>query len=296
MRDARSLLLAALWLAGAAHAQTAFSVRSNLDDHLYEIDLATGLATDLGLIGLNDAEGVSHGPGGRLYAIGGTVNEFWDITTPPGVLVGATGPRAGIDAGLDFHNGVMHHTSAGIGTGGLYTVDLATGLCTLVAPMTAFADNIAIHPTTGVAYGIDAIFNDNVFTIDLTTGIATPVGLLGIGNVSQQAGSAFSGGTLYALFGDGNLYKIDLTTGQASLVTQVRNAAGAILTGWEGLATVEDTCYPDCNNSGTLTIADFGCFQAAFANNDPYADCNNSGTLTIADFGCFQAAFAAGCP
>ncbi len=55
-------------------------------------------------------------------------------------------------------------------------------------------------------------------------------------------------------------------------------------------------CYPDCNGSGTLTIADFGCFQAAFAAGNSYADCNNSGTLTIADFGCFQAAFAAGCP
>ncbi len=55
-------------------------------------------------------------------------------------------------------------------------------------------------------------------------------------------------------------------------------------------------CYPDCNNSGTLTIADFGCFQAAFAAGNMYADCNNSGTLTIADFGCFQAAFAGGCP
>ncbi len=55
-------------------------------------------------------------------------------------------------------------------------------------------------------------------------------------------------------------------------------------------------CYPDCNNSTTLTIADFGCFQAAFAAGNMYADCNNSGTLTIADFGCFQAAFAAGCP
>ncbi len=55
-------------------------------------------------------------------------------------------------------------------------------------------------------------------------------------------------------------------------------------------------CYPDCNNTGTLTIADFGCFQAAFAGGNMYADCNSSGTLTIADFGCFQAAFAAGCP
>jgi hypothetical protein len=61
-------------------------------------------------------------------------------------------------------------------------------------------------------------------------------------------------------------------------------------------AEPESTCYPDCNKSGTLTIADFGCFQAAFAAGEPYADCNNSGGLTIADFGCFQAAFATGCP
>jgi hypothetical protein len=55
-------------------------------------------------------------------------------------------------------------------------------------------------------------------------------------------------------------------------------------------------CYADCNNSGNLTIADFGCFQAAFAAGNMYADCNASGTLTIADFGCFQAEFAEGCP
>ncbi len=55
-------------------------------------------------------------------------------------------------------------------------------------------------------------------------------------------------------------------------------------------------CYPDCNADGSLTIADFGCFQGKFANQDPYADCNQSGTLTIADFGCFQTKFALGCP
>jgi hypothetical protein len=59
---------------------------------------------------------------------------------------------------------------------------------------------------------------------------------------------------------------------------------------------VPTPCYADCNASGTLTIADFGCFQAAFAAGNMYADCNASGTLTIADFGCFQAEFAAGCP
>ena len=55
-------------------------------------------------------------------------------------------------------------------------------------------------------------------------------------------------------------------------------------------------CYPDCNGSGTLTVADFGCFQTKFVAQDPYADCNGSGTRTVADFGCFQTKFVAGCP
>ncbi len=55
-------------------------------------------------------------------------------------------------------------------------------------------------------------------------------------------------------------------------------------------------CYADCNNSTTLTVADFGCFQTKFVAGDPYADCNASTTLTVADFGCFQTKFVAGCP
>ncbi|MFM9996370.1 MAG: hypothetical protein ACKVU4_11290 [Phycisphaerales bacterium] len=55
-------------------------------------------------------------------------------------------------------------------------------------------------------------------------------------------------------------------------------------------------CYPDCNNSGTLTVADFGCFQGKYVLSDLYADCNASGTLTVADFGCYQGKYVLGCP
>ena len=55
-------------------------------------------------------------------------------------------------------------------------------------------------------------------------------------------------------------------------------------------------CYPDCNEDGPLTVADFGCFQTRFVAGDRYADCNADGVLTPADFGCFQSQFAAGCP
>ncbi len=66
----------------------------------------------------------------------------------------------------------------------------------------------------------------------------------------------------------------------------------------EGCAVLlaPDTCYPDCTGDSSLTIADFACFQAKFASQDPYADCNASGSLTVADFGCFQNSFGQGCP
>ncbi len=63
-----------------------------------------------------------------------------------------------------------------------------------------------------------------------------------------------------------------------------------------GPVEVKISCHADCNESGSLTIADFACFQIAFVQGDPYADCNGSGSLTIADYVCFQSNFIAGCP
>ncbi len=62
------------------------------------------------------------------------------------------------------------------------------------------------------------------------------------------------------------------------------------------LMTTCEGAYADCDLSGTLTVADFACFQTRFVAGDPYADCNASGTVTIADFGCFQTKYVAGCP
>ncbi|MFM9997040.1 MAG: hypothetical protein ACKVU4_14715 [Phycisphaerales bacterium] len=55
-------------------------------------------------------------------------------------------------------------------------------------------------------------------------------------------------------------------------------------------------CYPDCNGSGSLSVADFGCFQGKYVLGDLYADCNGSGALSVADFGCFQGKYVLGCP
>ncbi len=58
----------------------------------------------------------------------------------------------------------------------------------------------------------------------------------------------------------------------------------------------EEGCYPDCNDDGNLTIADFICFQAAVNPCTNYGDCNGCGNCTIADFICFQSQFIFGCP
>ena len=57
-----------------------------------------------------------------------------------------------------------------------------------------------------------------------------------------------------------------------------------------------ESCYADCDSSGSLAIDDFICFQTIFATGDAKADCDHDGDLDIDDFVCFQTTFALGCP
>jgi len=57
-----------------------------------------------------------------------------------------------------------------------------------------------------------------------------------------------------------------------------------------------ESCYPDCDGSGSLDIFDFLCFQDAFTTMGPYADCDGNASFDVFDFLCFQDAFVAGCP
>lgn len=204
------LTLATIALIGgplaASAAPVLYSVQSNGNDRLYSIDAATGVATDLGLVSFNDAEGLAFA-GNTLYGIGGAVNEFWNVTTPPGTLVGGTGTRDGTDAGLDYNSvsGTMYHINGIAGGSWLYTIDLATGAATLVGSTSVFIDGLAID-AAGNAFGIDGIFSDSLYSIDLGTGAVTLIGELGLGNISVQFGLTFAEGLLYGLSSAGSLY------------------------------------------------------------------------------------------
>ena len=231
----------------------AYSIRSNDDDRLYRIDLRTGVAKPMGdPMSFGDAEGMTIGPRGTVYAIGGTVDELWNVGSPPGALIGPTGSRDGIDAGLDYYDGVLYNLNGGSGVSTLYRVNRHNGNAIAVGSTSTFLDGLAIN-RDGRAFGTDWTITDSLYEVDLETGSVTLVGSLGLGNVSKQSGLAFLGGTLYALTSEGKIYTIDTSTGSASFVTNVTNdgCGSATLDGWEGLA------IPPCSGAVPTELEPF---------------------------------------
>lgn len=239
MKQLVALLAGAFLATTLSAAPIGYSVNSNGTDRLYRIDLVTGVATDLGALTFGDAEGLEI-VNGTIYGIGGTTNELWNLSVPPGTLIGATGTRNGVDAGLGYNpaTGTLYNLNGSSGSTSLYTVNMGTGATTLVGSSQSFGDNLAIN-ASGAAYAVDGIFADSLFSIDLSTGAATLVGGLGLGNTNLLFGSDFDeAGILWALSSDGQIYQINTLTGAATFQALVRldSITGPTLSGFEGLA------------------------------------------------------------
>jgi len=196
-----------------------------------------------------------------------TINDFTDtlntINVTTGVItpVGSTGAPAGagtwVDMTWDPTTSTMYALSndATLGTS-IYTVNIATGAATLIAsnstPTVLVIDG-AIHPTTGVFYGVD-ITADNLVTINKTTAAVTTVGSLAFAAAFAQ-GMDFedSTGTLYwaayqgAAVGPGQLRTINLTTGASTLIGNITNDVPT--------ETVELDSFSIASSAGTTPTA-----------------------------------------
>ncbi len=228
-------ILGLLLLNTIATAQIGYTVQSNGNDHLYAVDMLTGNATDLGPVRFLDAEGLTW-YGDRLLAIGGTINELWDITSPPGFVIGPTGDRRGLDAGLATHpvTGSIYNIQGTWGASYLYSVNPATGAATFIGGSEVFADALAIS-SSGAAFTVDVMSTISLYNVDLATGALSLVGPLGI-NAYDQAGLDFDcDGVLWMLLNSGRIYTINTATGAATFVSQV-NIGGDPIMGIEGLA------------------------------------------------------------
>ena len=104
--------------------------------------------------------------------------------------------------------------------GNLYSVDLATGVDTLIGDLGITDDDddveaLAVDPTSGTLYL--AADNGGLYTVDTGSGAATLIGLLG--QESLNSGMAIDGsGNIYLVTSDG-LLSVDKTTGAATVIS-----------------------------------------------------------------------------
>ena len=188
-----------------------------IDQSLFRIDPATGLITDtLSLSGFPaDTDTL-------------TALEF----------VGETLYAAFRESGSDGYDGILG------------TIDLTSGVITAIGEMTGMnRPTDGLEYIAGTMYAVSATDNDGsrLFTVDLSTGAATLVDNLTLGDVQQEAAISFASddGTMYALLADTqdtNLYSVDLGSGALTPVFDL----GALI----------DLQIPDSDTLGTILDAD----------------------------------------
>lgn len=132
------------------------------------------------------------------------------------------------------------------GDDNLYSIDLQTGVTTLIGPVGfSDVDGLSFNRETLVLYGIDED-TDQLITINTDTGAGTTVGSLGrnleeTGLTFDDAGNLYASGEDLAFggnpgFGEGQFFRINPVTGAAARV-------GPIGFDVEGLASVGGTVY-----------------------------------------------------
>lgn len=226
------------WSNPLGYTVTTFENQSQqVESHLMLIDLSTGTYTDLGLVGFNSAQGLAFA-NNQLYAVGepgsgSGSGEFWNLTTPPGYMIGATGAGLSID-GLDYDRttGTMYQLSTYAMLTQLYSINMTTGEATVVTGTTStqatMIDGLAIN-SQGEIFAA-GLWPNSLYQIDLSDGTFTPVGSLGIGGAGSLGLAFDESDILWALRSDGSIFTVDTSTGAATYVAQtvVNNGGLAI--------------------------------------------------------------------
>lgn len=217
--------------APASAAPFAFSIRSDVNDILYQIDLATGVSTPIGSgVGFSDVEALTFSSGGTLFGVDDITDQLITINTTTGVGT-AVGPLgvSFTDMGLTFDaaGNLWMSTDA---PQQFYLVNPGTGEATLVGAQGQEVTGLAAQGS--VVYGLGGDGRNNLVTINTSTGAATVVGPLV--NVSLSDGGIDFDPATGVLWGihDGatnNIFTIDPSTGTATVVSTT-------LSGFEGLA------------------------------------------------------------
>ena len=194
--------------------------------NLYIIDKNTGTATLIGPHGpvefgmgalAFDKNGVLYGMSltgdAKLYRI--------DPTTGAATAVGPLGIGFIFEGGLGFDpSGQLFGVNQGDESNAtMFKIDTTTGAATIIGPMPGEPRDIdGVTVEGSIFYAIDRVSN-SLGTLDFFTGAYTPIGNPNV-IVGATGGLAVdpADGTLYATFASGGFYKLDKSTGAATLI------------------------------------------------------------------------------
>jgi hypothetical protein len=264
------------------------------NDHLYQVNLATGKLTDLGFIGADYIETIDILPDGTIIGMDGYTDNVWELNDPPGRLVGSTGFRYGVDAGMSYHpqrdqlynlNGAetfdINHTW-------IYEIDRETGQATFLSQNSnVYLNSLAISDA-GVAYAADNVFTDNFYSVNLATGALTFIGHLETLFPSGFHMDFDCQGTLWATTSLSNdspdvIYTIDTETGHATYVATFEFGSAGF-NGFAVLPQASCNCPADLTGDGIVGVNDFLAVLSAWGASGVPEDIDGNGIVGVTDF------------
>lgn len=207
-------------------APTGYTV-SDENQHLYRIDLETGLADDLGYVGTDaELEGLAT-DGTNLFGVseanfGLSLGIVWNLSPllrgeGEGFPEGVPRRREGSESGAAFINGTLFNIQSDDQStdptrrSWLYSINTNTGQPTWIGASDVYVDGLAYDSNRAIAYASSLRLDKGLFTVDLSNGALSKVLDLGFIMGETDTGLAFdaAGDTIYLLSEDGFIYTIN---------------------------------------------------------------------------------------
>jgi hypothetical protein len=215
-------LTAMAFFPSASFAQV-FVYATSTSGTLSSVDLTSGTATTIGSTGTNFLEGLAIAPSGILYATD-TSGSLYTLNTSTGAatLVGTT--ALGNVEALDFVGSALVGLSFTATTPTLFSLNTATAavtnLVTLTSSLSGSPRALAAYDSNTAYVAADASGGANLYTVNMTTGAVTLVGLMsGVGSSGQFAAMDFAAnGNLYGLDNNGAIWSINPSTAAVTLL------------------------------------------------------------------------------
>ncbi len=303
-------LLLVLLPAALIAAPDGYSINSDSDspdtDNLFRIDLANGNLTKIGIVAALDqtridVEGLAFAPDGVLYGVDESTMTLFPINTDTGGviyqqeenLIGVNkGP--GNDFGMTFAcdeklylTSVLNDTLFTLSLDGTAEIIGQVGaLNANISAIAAFGNPVRLYGLGNGLDGNNAVDSRTLYEIDITTGVATPVGGQ-IGNAAgdyKEAGLAFDeAGVLWAITDRRNvvggtfpsqILQIDTGSGKATLIAETAEV------GFESLAiSVPTGCndIADWPDEADVALSE----RAKFTVNKRFMDGNDQTAATL---------------